>query len=1197
MNVSINFPYPQNRDDDLEGLSKWCKNHALELTRILNKLAVQQSNSNLVPYTGALDDVDLGVYSLTAHDLTLTGGKITYPDWVAGTAEGLVYRGTAVFISDFAPSTAGERNLFIGRAGNLTMPTGAAYQSSGNVGIGFQTLQNNTLGYSNVGVGYSACRDNTTGFRNVGIGLGSLLGNTTGSDNVAIGTGALAGTAQTSKSFNVALGYYAGNIVSTGGYNILIGYRCGDLLTTGSNNILIGQDIDVASATGNYQLKIDNLMEGEFAAGTEYLNVTNHLGITSMKLGTPTYKYIDDWFNTIQSSGRISGMALTDGGSGTINVSAGTGIIKTTDAVGAVTKFFDFAGQTAVALTDNRMNWLYMDYSGGVPVVRATVTRADIHEYDQFPIGRAYREGATVDIVSSGCNIYNGYRRIHNRLVKCYGFKWASGATTSEAGTRNIIVTAGVWYIGNTEITTSGIDTTGPGGGTFSTYYFTGAVWVKTAAVTAIDNVQYNDVSTGLANIGNNKYVNAWIYTCPQGDVYHVYGQAQYNTLAEAEVTQTPTLLPDYITANCRLIARITLKQGVATFISLDNALITSISLSTAVSHNNLAGLDGGTAGEYYHFTSARYNDLLATGSPTFAGLTIGASTITDTMSLLATSGAFQATDFITTNNTLLFGSAGGVSLKYDSATFVLDDDLRLPAANGLMIGAVEAPPTAYYWAKYLSGGIALGKGTAIQDTFITRTTSGTATDGTLNLTAGNSKILADGQEFSTGTGGNIISANATISTYLTTLAVNFTGVACMDYSAAAWLSYDGGNLKCEAGFNGNALILRDTVTPSANTITIASPALAGSLSLTLPSAYAGATGYILSSTDAGVLSWIANTGHALVTLSSLTGFTLTGQAISYTAGTNIKSLVDLSYASASFVKMTGANTFALDTNVYYKSGDSPSFATFINLTGGNPYFSLVDNSYATEQFLIQPVSQALWIRTSNDSGASYRNTIKISNTAPTDTLVFAATTGAATFGSTITSTGLTVNGATVLNEAGADADTRIEGDTDANLLFVNAGEDVICIGQTGRPASYISRIACYESADANQNFATYLNGGLTTDGNGYGFWIGKDLATNLASKISFRYSTTEANCGLLLLGGFGDSNGLFLKKGGNVCIGDVAPTCALDINSDKIRIRTAKTPASQTDTGVVGDICWDASYIYVCTATNYWERTAIAPW
>jgi hypothetical protein len=65
----------------------------------------------------------------------------------------------------------------------------------------------------------------------------------------------------------------------------------------------------------------------------------------------------------------------------------------------------------------------------------------------------------------------------------------------------------------------------------------------------------------------------------------------------------------------------------------------------------------------------------------------------------------------------------------------------------------------------------------------------------------------------------------------------------------------------------------------------------------------------------------------------------------------------------------------------------------------------------------------------------------------------------------------------------------------------------------------------------------------------------------------------------------------------GKVGIGTTATTALLDVNSDVLRLRTAKTPASATAAGNAGDICWDASYIYICTATNTWKRVAISTW
>jgi len=52
-----------------------------------------------------------------------------------------------------------------------------------------------------------------------------------------------------------------------------------------------------------------------------------------------------------------------------------------------------------------------------------------------------------------------------------------------------------------------------------------------------------------------------------------------------------------------------------------------------------------------------------------------------------------------------------------------------------------------------------------------------------------------------------------------------------------------------------------------------------------------------------------------------------------------------------------------------------------------------------------------------------------------------------------------------------------------------------------------------------------------------------------------------------------------------------------VDVKGKLLRLRESKTPASATATGNVGEICWDASYIYVCTASNTWERAALASW
>jgi len=61
--------------------------------------------------------------------------------------------------------------------------------------------------------------------------------------------------------------------------------------------------------------------------------------------------------------------------------------------------------------------------------------------------------------------------------------------------------------------------------------------------------------------------------------------------------------------------------------------------------------------------------------------------------------------------------------------------------------------------------------------------------------------------------------------------------------------------------------------------------------------------------------------------------------------------------------------------------------------------------------------------------------------------------------------------------------------------------------------------------------------------------------------------------------------------------LGSALPTAPLDVNGDKIRVRTSKTPSSAGDTGNAGDICWDAGYVYICVAASTWKRAAIATW
>jgi hypothetical protein len=69
------------------------------------------------------------------------------------------------------------------------------------------------------------------------------------------------------------------------------------------------------------------------------------------------------------------------------------------------------------------------------------------------------------------------------------------------------------------------------------------------------------------------------------------------------------------------------------------------------------------------------------------------------------------------------------------------------------------------------------------------------------------------------------------------------------------------------------------------------------------------------------------------------------------------------------------------------------------------------------------------------------------------------------------------------------------------------------------------------------------------------------------------------------------------LAAGATTITGTTAITGLLDVTNDKLRLRTAKTPATAAAAGNAGDICWDSGFLYVCVSSGEWKRVAIATW
>jgi len=170
---------------------------------------------------------------------------------------------------------------------------------------------------------------------------------------------------------------------------------------------------------------------------------------------------------------------------------------------------------------------------------------------------------------------------------------------------------------------------------------------------------------------------------------------------------------------------------------------------------------------------------------------------------------------------------------------------------------------------------------------------------------------------------------------------------------------------------------------------------------------------------------------------------------------------------------------------------------------------------------------------------------------------------------------------------------------TQLTALTVPTKEDVLLIidDPLGSPISKKITVDNFFGATSalNVNAISIIASGTTSLGANT-FTLTSNTQSTLTKGVSINSSLADSDT---VIASDNQANMFYVDASADkIGIVTNAPTEALDVNSDAVRLRTARTPASSNNTAIgwgVGTIAWDASYLYIAVSSSVIKRVALS--
>jgi len=383
----------------------------------------------------------------------------------------------------------------------------------------------------------------------------------------------------------------------------------GDYATTAKLTTTSGDlqtNIDSKSDTGHTHTEID-VTDLDKYTQTEINTIS---GALSTEIDSDISTHKTNFIDGPLSPQRLTGFTLSSGtNNGTGKVTAGTVLLRTTDSESGVLEYFSVNEHDNITITTSGTCYrVILQYNSGSPQI--ILQEAMPNYTTDITLGKFWREpDNTVHYKNTGRRLNNGVAKLHKRAEHIRPWEMCTSVQIADESSKLWSIAAGHFYKGINEFEFSKFDTSDTS--VFTYVYYDGANWVYVANQTEINVDQYNNITSGLATC--NKYKCDWVFVHPDcGHIYVVYGQDN-NVVGVIEASIVPNV-PNLVDTFGTLIGRIIINGGVDVFEEIEMVQTTTFNTTTVAVHNDLSGINGGTADERYHLTSAQHSDLTDSG-------------------------------------------------------------------------------------------------------------------------------------------------------------------------------------------------------------------------------------------------------------------------------------------------------------------------------------------------------------------------------------------------------------------------------------------------------------------------------------------------------------------------------------------------------------------------------------------------------